>query len=68
MMPIVFEAVLFLKFNPTLWGKKTVQQAYSIVICDKKEKRLGDKLKIADKEEDDIACTMEEIESEEEDM
>ena len=68
MTPIVFEAVLFLKFNHSLWDEKTVQQAYSIVVREKKEKRLADKLKIADNQDDDIACTMEEVESEEEDM
>ena len=49
--PIVFEAVLFLKFNSSLWDEKTAQEAYSIVIREQKEKRLANMLKWAEDEE-----------------
>jgi len=59
MTPIVFETVLFLKFNNGLWDEKIEQKAYAIVIWEQKEKRLADKLKLAESQEENIECTIE---------
>ena len=45
-----------------------MQEAYSIVIREQKEKRLADMLKRAEDEEDDIECTIESLEQEDEEL
>ena len=37
MTPILFEAIMFLKFNRDLWDEKTVQLAYNLFTKDKRE-------------------------------
>ena len=59
LIPIVFETVFFLKFDSSLWDEKTVHKAYDIIIREQKKKRLADKLKLVENQEENIECTIE---------
>ena len=51
---IVFESILFLRFNACLWDERTVQQVYCVVIRVQKEKRLADKISKANAQNEDL--------------
>ena len=58
MTPVVFEAIMFLKFNRDLWDEKTVQLAYDLFTKDKHDEYVKTKLEKAAEEmknqEDDM--------------
>ena len=58
MAPIVFESILFLRFNTCFWDERTVQQVYCVVIRDQKGKRLADKLSKANAQNEDLDPTI----------
>ena len=55
MSPIVFEALIFLKFNQQYWDIFTVQRAYSTVIKESRAERLSKKEKLNNEAETDDA-------------
>ena len=55
MAPVLFEAIMFLKFNRDLWDEKTVQLAYDLFTKDKHDEYAKEKVRKAAKEAADIA-------------
>ena len=55
MSPIVFEALMFLKFNQQYWDIFTVQRAYSTVIKESRAERLSKKIELHNEAETDDA-------------
>ena len=50
MAPILFEAILFLRFNKRLWDERTVMIARGKVKEEQREDRLAKKAKLADEQ------------------
>ena len=55
MSPIVFEALMFLKFNQQYWDIFTVQRAYSTVIKEIRVERSSKKTELHNEAETDDA-------------
>ena len=60
MSPIIFETILFLKFNASLWDPLIVQKAYDIHIKEQRDERVKDRVTGAEEQEVDLECEEEE--------
>jgi len=54
MAPVLFEAIMFLKFNRDLWDEKTVQLVYDLFTKDKHDEYAKETARKAAKEAADI--------------
>ena len=60
MSPIIFETILFFKFNTGLWDPLTVQKAYDIHIKERRDERVKDRVTGTEEHEEDLECEEEE--------
>ena len=56
MSPILFETILFLKFNAGLWDPLTVQKAYDIYIKKQRDERVKDRVTGAEEQKEYLEC------------
>ena len=54
MSPIMFETILYLKFNRELWDERTVQRAHNKVIMDKRNERVNKRSELARQQEEEM--------------